>query len=129
MTGLLLDSHAFLWWTLDDKRLSRVAREAISDRRNKLILSAASVYELRYKFEKGRLPGAGPLFRNLYKIVASQDIEIHPVTFLHAETAAALSSPLKDPFDRILIAVALEEDFTLVTKDRAIKGYDVKTLW
>jgi PIN domain nuclease of toxin-antitoxin system len=52
---LLLDTHAFLWWNMDDPQLSQTARELISDGRNEIFLSAASGWEIAIKYGKGRL--------------------------------------------------------------------------
>jgi PIN domain nuclease of toxin-antitoxin system len=57
----LLDTHTFLWWNLDDPRLSARARAVIGDGQNEIFVSAASAWEIAIKVGKGRLTLPDPL--------------------------------------------------------------------
>ena len=58
---ILLDTHALLWWLAGSDRLSKVARGAIADDANDVLVSAGSAWEIATKYRLGRLPGAAAL--------------------------------------------------------------------
>jgi PIN domain nuclease of toxin-antitoxin system len=121
---LLLDTHVFLWWQLDSRRLGRAAREAIATA-GVVWISAASAWEVAIKQQLGRLT----LDQSFSSMVDGSDFSALPVTFAHAERVAALPPHHADPFDRMLIAQSLVEGATLVTHDRQFRPYDVPILW
>ena len=123
---LLLDTHAVLWWVMDDPRLSRAARAAISEPANELFASAAAAYEIVYKQGRGRLH---PLPDSLSRQLQREGIVVLPITLDHALAAAALPGPHRDPWDRIMIAQAAAESLTVVTVDRVFVDYRVPVLW
>jgi PIN domain nuclease of toxin-antitoxin system len=59
----------------------------------------------------------------------TQGFQELPISIRHAEAAGALPGPHRDPFDRMLIAQALVEDFDLVSNERAFDAYGVRRLW
>ena len=121
---LLLDTHAFLWWLSDWDRIAEPAREAIADHRNEVFVSAVSGWEIGIKKAMGRLVAPD----NLAAMVDEKRFEHLPLTFAHAERAAALPPRHRDLFDRMLIAQAQAEGMTLVTRDSRIPLYDVTTM-
>lgn len=121
---LLLDTHTFLWWLSDWDRIAEPARKAIADPKNEVFVSAVSGWEIGIKKAKGRL--ATP--DSLVAIVEEKRFEHLPLTFAHAERAAALPSRHRDPFDRMLVAQAQAEGMTLVTRDSRIPLYAVRTM-
>lgn len=121
---LLLDTHAFLWWVSDFRRISESARKAIADPDSEVFVSAVSGWEIGIKKAKGRL--AAP--DNLAAVVEKKRFAHLPLTFDHAERAATLPPHHRDPFDRMLIAQARTEGLILVTRDSRIPLYDVPTL-
>lgn len=126
---LLLDTHAVLWWLLDDPRLSRVARRAIDDVGNVIFVSAASAWEVAIKAAKGKL--SLPLQaeeRIQSEMQAARFVEL-PVTWRHAFAVRELPHHHLDPFDRLLIAQSRLEGLTIVTNDRALVRYQVDSLW
>jgi PIN domain nuclease of toxin-antitoxin system len=52
-----------------------------------------------------------------------------PVTLRHADLLQDLPAHHADPFDRLLIAQALEEGLTILTSDRAFEPYRVPVVW
>lgn len=121
---LLLDTHVFLWWRLGSPRVRGPARAAIAGA-DAVFVSAASAWELAIKMSLGRL-----VMRDSFaKLVNASDFEELPVTFRHAERVWRLPHHHPDPFDRMIIAQALTEQFTIVTHDRAFAAYDVPVLW
>lgn len=123
--GLLLDSHALLWWQEDHARLSVRARRAIEQSGVQACFSAASVWELAIKQAKEKLRVPDELLGAL----ASEGFVELQVTSAHATVAGALPLHHRDPFDRMLVAQAQVEKLTLVTGDARISAYDVPVLW
>lgn len=121
---LLLDTHVFLWWRINDPQLNAEAREAIATAPI-VFVSAASAWEAALKIAMGRLAIPEPFGRG----VDDSGFRRLPVTFEHAEAAAALPRHHGDPFDRMLVAQAQLEECTLVTHDRVLAPYNVPTLW
>lgn len=121
---LLLDTHTFLSWVSDWDQIARPAREAIADPANEVFVSAVSGWEIGVKKAKGRLTAPG----NLAAVIEDKQFQHMPLTFEHAERAAALPLHHRDPFDRILVAQAQVEGLTLVTRDARIPLYNVSTI-
>lgn len=121
---LLLDSQAlFLWITT--RSVPEAVRAAIRDPRNHVVVSAASVWELAIKQQKGKLA----LSAEQLDGVLGMDFELLDVTAEHGIAAARLPAHHGDPFDRVLIAQAQAEGLTLVGSDGVFAEYDVPVLW
>ncbi len=116
---LLVDTHAFLWWCADDRRLTAAARAALRDGANEVYLSAASVWEMKVKEALGRLRAPEPVSAAARRL----GFESLPINFEHAEAISQLPPLHRDPFDRMLVAQARVESLTLVTRDPAIRAY------
>jgi PIN domain nuclease of toxin-antitoxin system len=118
---LLLDTHAFIWWNVNDRRLADVARDAIRNPANRIVVSAASVWEIAIKRKIGKLS-----FRHdVLTAIAADGFETVDITPRHANTAGSLPLHHADPFDRLLVAQADIEQFVLVTQDRQLLPYGV----
>ena len=125
----MIDTHAFLWWDLDDARLSERAAELIADGSNDVVVSAGSIWEVAIKATKGRLDLPADLERYVSDRVRRYRWSVLPIDGRHAVRAASLPRIHDDPFDRILIAQAQLESMVIVTTDAAITRYDVETIW
>ena len=126
---LLLDTHALLWWLFDDPQMPRRVREAIGDIATQAYVSSATGWELAIKSRLGKLPHAQEAVSNLAGLVRASHMQVLPITLEHALAAGALPGPLKDRFDRMLIAQAQIERLTLVSVDREFTRYKVPLLW
>jgi len=126
---LLLDTHALLWWLAGDASLSQAAIEAISDERNGVFVSAASLWEIATKHRIGKLPGVAARLPNLIEAIVDQGFAHLPIDLRHGQAAGALPGPHRDPFDRMLIAQAMLENMALVSNERAFDVYGVRRLW
>ncbi len=126
---LLLDTHALLWWFAGDSRLSPCSRDAIGNSDNEVLVSAASAWEIATKHRLGKLPEAGALVVDLQGAIASQEFGELPVSVAEAIRAGALPGPLRDPFDRMLIAQALTRDLVLVSNEAVFDRYGARRLW
>jgi PIN domain nuclease of toxin-antitoxin system len=125
---LLLDTHVFLWYISADPQLPVAFREAIRDPANEVFLSAASVWEAVIKYALGKLPLPEAPAEYLPRQRGAHCITPLPVeegAFIHLATLPLLH---RDPFDRVLVAQALQHGLTLVTVDDAVRPYPVSLL-
>jgi PIN domain nuclease of toxin-antitoxin system len=125
--NVLIDSHAFIWWLADNPRLSQRAKAAISE--GSPYVSVASAYEIGLKAVSGRWEEAVRVAESFAEACEGDGISVLPISLDHAIKAAAFDIDHGDPFDRLLAAQSLIEDFTLVTVDRAFKLFGCKTIW
>jgi PIN domain nuclease of toxin-antitoxin system len=126
---LLLDTHAFLWWITDDPLLPPNVRDLIGDSKNTLYWSTASSWEVAIKYALGRLPLPQRPEHFIPVELGKNRIESLPIVDAHAFQAGRLPPHHRDPFDRILVAQARIESFTLLTNDNRIQMYDVEVRW
>lgn len=126
---LLLDTHAFFWWQSGSSRLSPPAKRAIADTDNEILVSAATAWEIATKHRLGKLPEADLLAYDIPGAIADQGFEELPISFVDAARAGSLPGPLRDPFDRTLIAQALAHDLVLVSIETVFENYGVRRLW
>ncbi len=126
---LLLDTHAFLWWVINDKRLSQAARRAIADEDNDVLISAVSAWEIAIKHRIGKLPESETLVENMAAKIALEGFEELPITVDDAVRAGQLPGHHSDPFDRMLIAQALARNIPLISNEPLFDRYGVRRLW
>ena len=126
---LLLDTHAFFWWFSGSRRLSPSARQAIEEEGNDVLISAASAWEIATKHRIGKLSEAGPLAKDIAGAMSSQGFQELPISVSDASRAGSLPGPLRDPFDRVLIAQALARDLVLVSNETIFENYGVRRVW
>lgn len=119
---LLLDTHALIWWDSGAGLPGRIV-EAIRSA-DQVYVSAVSGWEIAIKVSLGRLETT----RRVEDAVSDSGFEELPVRLRHARRFETLPWPHRDPFDRMLVAQALDEGLTLVSKDSAFGSYDVRTL-
>lgn len=125
---LLLDTHVFLWHVTDDPRLPAPFLAAILDPANEVYLSVVSVWEAVVKHATGKLPLPGPpaLFLPAERLALGiASLTIDEGTMPHL---AGLPPLHRDPFDRALIAQALQHGLRLATVDAEVLAYPVPTL-
>jgi PIN domain nuclease of toxin-antitoxin system len=121
---LLLDTHAFIWWAGVDKRLAEIARAAIADVENRVVVSAVTVWEISIKRAIGKLE-----FRHdTLRVLEQTGFEPLDITARHADMAGSLPLHHADPFDRLLISQASLEGLVLVSQDRKFLPYGVPLL-
>lgn len=127
--NLLLDTHAFLWWISDDRRLSPRAREAIADGGNVLFFSAASGWEIAIKARLGKIQVPDDLGRFLTGQLSRNAIQVLPIHLSHALHVHSLPDHHRDPFDRLLVSQALLEDLPILSADPQLTRYAVEVVW
>ena len=126
---LLLDTHAFLWIVGDDARLSQAARNAFRSPQNEVWLSVASIWEIVVKAARGKLAFPQPAAHYLREQIRQTRVDVLPISLSHVLKLESLPMRHRDPFDRILVAQALEEGIPLLTRDRMLGAYGVEILW
>ena len=125
----LLDTCTFLWLSDQTEHLSSAAREILSDGANALFLSQISAIEIQIKYTKGKLPLSMPAEEFITTSLERHQIGMLPLADRHIWTTGKLSLLHDDPFDRLLVAQAIEEGMVLVTPDPKIRLYPVRTIW
>lgn len=126
--GLLLDTHSFLWFATGDEALSSVARQAIQTT-DEVYVSAATAWEVRTKYRLGKLPRAAALVYDLAAAVHRLGFAEIGITFADGDLAGSLEGAHRDPFDRMLIAQALNHRLALVSNEMVFEDFGVTRLW
>jgi PIN domain nuclease of toxin-antitoxin system len=122
---VLLDTHALLWWVTDDPRLSDAARDTILTA--DVAVSVVSLWEIEIKRGLGRIDvDTRELIREVSQTEGFRMLEVRPT---HVLTLGTLPLLHEDPFDRMLIAQAVRDRLTLVSRDEAIHRYEVDVAW
>ena len=124
MPGLLLDTHAVLWWLDDPTIIAAPTRAAIADEANEVLVSAAVGWEISIKSALGKLRAPD----DLESVLQQAGFRELPISMRHALTLRDLPHHHHDPFDRIQVAQARNDGLTLVTRDSNIRRYDVSVL-
>ncbi len=126
---LLLDTHALIWWMTNSPSLPDTVRRLMLDKRNTIVISAASAWEMATKVRLGRLPAASDITRNFQEYLSQSGFESLPVSAEHGIRAGLLPGPQRDPFDRMLIAQAQAENLTIVSNELAFDNYGIRRAW
>jgi PIN domain nuclease of toxin-antitoxin system len=126
---LLLDTHALLWFLLDDPRLSANGRSLIEDPGNDLLISPASLWEIAIKISLGKYTLKEDFGSFVQEQMKENELTLLPIKVEHAAQVAALPFHHRDPFDRLLIAQAMVEKSPLVSSDKAFDAYPVVRMW
>jgi PIN domain nuclease of toxin-antitoxin system len=121
VSGVLVDTHIALWALGDPSRLSEAERALLIDPSVERRLSPMSIWEAAIKRENGRLRAP----RNLAAVLAAE-FRLLDITASLLEAAAELPRHHTDPFDRVLIAHALDGDLSVLTRDQAFAAYGVR---
>ncbi len=126
---LLLDTHALLWFLLNDASLSTTAKVAIEDPANHKQVSIATCWELAIKAGSGELKLVESVAVFLGRELPANNFDLLGISLAHATAVETLPLHHKDPFDRLLIAQALVDGLPLVSADVAFDPYGVNRIW
>lgn len=127
---ILLDTQAFLWLISESPELSRQAKKLFLDKNNELFLSLASIWEIAIKFSMGKLSLKTALERLIPDQLQENGIVQLDITFRHLVKVAKLPFHHRDPFDRLLISQAIEENLSILSCDKAFDRYQqINRLW
>jgi PIN domain nuclease of toxin-antitoxin system len=125
----LLDTHVLLWWVEGNRTLPPKARAVLADQENECLVSLASVWELAIKAGLGKLKLTMPVQRYVTEHVAANGFRLLDIRMAHAGRVESLEPHHGDPFDRLLVAQALEEELPMVSADPVFRKYGVKRIW
>lgn len=126
---VLIDTHVFIWWTSDQTNLSPYVSNLLTDANTKAILSIASIWEMQIKSSLGKLTFKTALQELIEDEVKRNQIKLLPIDLSHIYALSNLPNHHKDPFDRLLIAQAINEGLTIVSIDEKFDSYNVERLW
>lgn len=129
----LLDTHVFLWTIIDPKKLSKKVASVIENGENTIFISAISLWEISLKYALGKLNLIGLEPNELIRQAKNLGFDLMPVLPESAVSNYKLNATWhKDPFDRMLIWQAVQQNLTLISKDENISKYTfigLKILW
>ncbi|MFI5308999.1 MAG: type II toxin-antitoxin system VapC family toxin [Polyangiales bacterium] len=126
---LLVDTHAFLWFLAGDSKLRASARRRLEDDGNEKFLSIASVWEMAIKLSLRKLRLEDPLEDVVTRGTLESGIVLLDISKDHAIRTATLPWHHRDPFDRLMVAQALEDDLTVLGRDAHFDAYGVRRVW
>lgn len=126
---VLLGTHTFLWFVLNDPKLSGVAKAVIEDPTTDVLVSPASYWEIAIKVRQKRLDLFAAYADFMHRGIVGNHFDVLPIQTLHCERTIALPLHHKDPFDRLLAAQALAEGIPLVSADVVFDQYGVRRTW
>jgi len=128
----LLDTHALIWFSEDNKQLSLKARSIINNNANKIFLSIVSFFELAIKYNAGKLDSELSL-TDFFALASDSSIVVLPIS--EKDLSNYLLLPIfadhRDPFDKLIIATAMEDNLTIITTDKKFILYKelVDIIW
>jgi PIN domain nuclease of toxin-antitoxin system len=125
---LLLDTHVFLWYITADPKLPGTFQAVIRDPANEVFLSVASVWEAVIKHQVGKLPLPASPGNYLPAQRTAHGIASLPIDEGVMPHLAGLPPLHRDPFDRLLVAQALQHGLTMATVDPAVSAYAIPLL-
>lgn len=125
MSRLIVDTHALLWWLADDPQLPDSARKLIADPTLEALVSVASLWEMAIKRGIGKLEVPD----DLPETIEDEGFSWLPIAPNDAWTVATLPDHHGDPFDRMLIAQAQNQEVPILSGDPRFADYEVEVRW
>lgn len=124
----LLDTHTLLWLLDSPSHIPLTTLDKLKDSRNALFVSVASLWEIVIKCSIGKLliSRSTQAIIDELPVLSIQLLPILPKHIIYSET---LPFHHRDPFDRLIIAQAITENYSLISKDRNMPLYPVQVLW
>jgi len=125
----LVDTHALLWFVLDDERLGPEARRTMRAGANDLLFSIGSCWEFAVKCGLGKISLGKPFDQSLWHELRTNRIALLAIGPEHLNALATLEHHHRDPFDRLLVAQVPAENVPLLSRDERLDAYGVKRVW
>ena len=129
MSSYILDTHVMLWIANDSDVLTDNVRDIFLDPKNTFAFSIASIWEMAIKISLKKLTLPCSLDSFVEHHVRDNNIKLLSMKTHHCYMLEKLPYYHRDPFDRIIVAQAIQESHTLISKDSALRKYEVKTYW
>ena len=124
----LLDTHVWLWLVADPARIRSDLLSELRDGRTRLLLSAASAWEIAIKWAAGRIELPEPPSTYVPARMHRSSVHGLPIEHRHTLHVASLPKHHRDPFDRLLVAQAQLESLPILTADAAFESYDLQVV-
>jgi len=125
---LLLDTHAAIWFVIDSKFLPGHSKNLIQNPDNECYVSTATLWEMGIKHSLGKLKLKAEL-KKIFELFFESGLILMPITPDHILTNASLPFHHRDPFDRLIIAQAKREGYSIISKDQEFINYDINVIW
>jgi PIN domain nuclease of toxin-antitoxin system len=125
----LLDTHTLLWLVDNPEQLPAKVTDICEDGNNALYISIASFWELAIKMSLGKIELEANALARLKTWCDENAVQLLPISLSHCQQLQTLPFHHRDPFDRLLIAQALCEQFTLLSADGHFADYSVDVIW
>ncbi len=127
MTSILLDTHAFIWLSEDDANLPKTLRDKIENT-DRVFVSIVSFWEISIKLNIGKI-SLRDNFNDIESRFKATRFTLLPISIKDTIKLCQLPIYHKDPFDRLLIAQAINRSMIVVSRDIAFDAYEVQRLW
>ena len=124
----LLDTCAWIFILTANDRFSAEQKKVIFDLDNTLYISVISVWEMTIKLSKGKLELPKPIDNLVFEACVKDNYQLLDLNIFSVLNAKNLPLHHQDPFDRMLIAQAIDNDLTIITTDSIFSQYDVKLI-
>lgn len=118
---VMIDSHMVVWSAVLPSKISAAAREIIQTA--DVFVSAASWWEISIKYSIGKLKLAGGTPSDLWLECQRMGFGLLPVTGEEASSVYLLKAIHRDPFDRLIIWQAIQNNLPLISDDRFFTAY------
>ncbi|KAA6455984.1 type II toxin-antitoxin system VapC family toxin [Acidobacteria bacterium AB60] len=125
----LVDTHVFLWAILTPERFTDRVRDIFLDKRVELVVSIATPWEIAIKTGIGKLKNGAVILNAFESRLASGGYSLLGLSVEHAIASGLLPRHHKDPFDRLLIAQALDLNVPILSSDDVFDRYGVARIW
>ena len=118
----LLDSHTYLWFSLNSPKLSKAAMGLIENPDNQIFISMARLWEISIKHSLGKLTLSGS-YESIYQEIMEENIDVLPINFWQTNQLNTLPFHHQDPFDRMIASQALVEEMDVIGTDSKFDLY------
>lgn len=126
--NLLLDTHTAIWFVTDNMHLPKSTKQLIENTENHCFISIATLWEMGIKHSLKKLKLKAEL-NKIFELFFESGLILLPITPNHILTNTSLPFYHRDPFDRLIIAQAKREGYSIISKDREFEKYDINLLW
>ena len=128
-SGYLLDTHTFLWVISDSRKLSPIVKEILLDKENEVFLSKISYWEICLKASKGKI-ALSEVWQDTFEHErASNRFKWLELEAEHCKKVITIEWHHKDPFDRMLVAQAIFENLSILSRDDKLRSYEASIIW
>ncbi len=126
----LLDTCTYIWIITNDKKLSNTAKEIFEDKNNEIYLSIISQIEMSVKQIKHKIPGiSDPIIHYFKDFRTESEIDLLNLQSEDIQGLFSLPKVHSDPFDRLLISQAVNNQMAIISPDKKFTKYPVPVIF